>query len=94
MKPQLHTVRTLILVDNVDAGTVRLVDFAISMGQPWQAIHVAMDPELSAVIQQKWQTRIGIGELKILPSPYRSLTGPIRRYISSLLQEDPTALST
>ncbi len=92
LTPMHYRVRTLVLVDNVHAGTVQLVDFANSLGRPWQAIHVAIDPELSLAVQQKWKERIGIGELKILPSPYRSLTGPIRRYISSLQQEDPDAI--
>ena len=34
-------------------------------------------------------SRVGIGELVILSSPYRSLSQPIRQYIKSLLAQHP-----
>lgn len=68
-----------------------LVNFALSLGQPWDAIHVAIDPHQNIDIQQIWAAGIGIGELTMLPSPYRSLSDPIRRYISLLQAEDPNA---
>ncbi|MCA9913771.1 MAG: APC family permease, partial [Anaerolineae bacterium] len=35
-----RTVRTLILVDDVHAETARMVNFAKSLGHPWQAVHI------------------------------------------------------
>ena len=63
---QKHPVRTLILVDDVHAETVRMVDFAKSLDHPWQAIHVGIHPEKAETVRQKWQERIGEGELVIL----------------------------
>ena len=37
-------VQTVILVDDVHAETVRMVNFAKSLGLPWHAIHVATNP--------------------------------------------------
>ncbi len=82
-------VKTLILVDDVHMETVRLVNFAKSLQHPWQAIHVGVNPEKSEKIVEKWQKRIGEGELVILPSPYRLLAEPIREYVESLQQENP-----
>lgn len=81
---QSRTVQTLILVDNVHAETVRLVNFAKSLGHPWRAVHVGTNPEKALDVQRKWQARIGEGELVILESPYRQLAEPIQDYILEL----------
>ncbi len=82
-------VQTLLLIDDVHAETVRLVNFAKSLGHPWQAVHVAINPEKARSAQAKWQERIGEGELHIIPSPYRLLSDPIRQYVEDLLEKQP-----
>lgn len=84
-----HPVVTIILVDNVHAETVRMVNFAKSIGHPWKAVHVSVNPERLADTMQKWAKRVGEGELVILDSPYRQLSEPIQQYILSLQAEDP-----
>lgn len=86
---QKRPVRTLILVDDVHAETVRMVDFAKSLDHPWQAVHVGIHPEKAEVVKQKWIKRIGEGELVILESPYRMLVDPIKGYIESIQREYP-----
>ncbi|MBK8026786.1 MAG: APC family permease [Chloroflexi bacterium] len=89
--PELHKreVRTLILVDDVHKETVRMVDFANSLDHQWQAVHVAISPEKAEKVRQKWEQRVGTGELVILPSPYRQLAEPIREYIGQIQAEIP-----
>lgn len=82
-------VQTVILVDDVHAETVRLVNFAKSLRHPWRAIHVGISPEKAEVVEEKWNERIGEGELVILPSPYRLLAEPIQEYIEQLQKETP-----
>jgi amino acid transporter len=82
-------VETIILVDDVHAETVRLVNFAKSLGHRWRAIHVAVNPEKAETVQKKWAKRIGEGELVIIPSPYRLLAEPIRDYIEAIQEEEP-----
>jgi hypothetical protein len=84
-----HPVVTIILVDNVHAETVRMVNFAKSLGHPWKAVHVSVNPERLADTMQKWAKRVGEGELVILDSPYRQLSEPIQQYILSLQAKDP-----
>lgn len=86
---QPRNVRAIVLVGDVHRETLRLVEFANSLGIPWQAVHVAVNEDRVASIQQKWAERVGIGELVILRSPYRSLSRPIRKYVIQLLQENP-----
>ena len=81
--------QTLILVDGVHAETVRVVNFAKSLGHPWKAIHVATNPQKAERTRQDWDRYIGEGELVILPSPFRSLTAPIREYVEQILDERP-----
>ena len=84
-----YAMQTLILVDGVHAETVRVVNFAKSLGHPWKAIHVAINPQKAERTRQDWDRYIGEGELVILPSPFRSLTAPIREYVEQILDERP-----
>ncbi len=83
---------TVLLIDSVHMGTIQMVNFAKSLGNPWHAIHVGVSPEKEAAAQAKWDRYVGEGELVIIPSPYRHLLSPIREYISMLLKDNPDAI--
>ncbi len=91
VKVDLETrpVQTLILVDDVHAETVRMVNFAKSLGHPWRAVHIGVNPDKIDLVQEKWKKRIGEGELVIIPSPYRLLAEPLRDYILQIQEEQP-----
>jgi amino acid transporter len=74
-------IRTVILVDDVHRGTLRLVEFAKSLGNPWVALHVDYNDRGAEPMQRKWQERIGEGQLVVLPSPYRHLIEPVRDFV-------------
>ena len=78
---ETRPVQTLILVDDVHAETVRMVNFAKSLGHPWRAVHIGTNPDKIKIVQEKWKKRVGEGELVVLPSPYRQLAEPLRDYI-------------
>ena len=82
-------IQTILLISDVHRETLRLVEVANSLGVPWTAIHVGVNEARLESIQQKWEERVGMGKLVILPSPYRSLSQPIRHYIKSLLAQHP-----
>lgn len=84
-----RSVKSIILVDNVHAETVRMVNFAKSLCDDWVALHVAVSPERTAQTHEKWKQRIGEGELVVLDSPYRQLSEPIQDYILKLQEKDP-----
>lgn len=84
-----RAVRTVVLVADVHRETMRLVEFAQSLGIPWEAVHIGVYEERVPEIRRKWQERIGVGELIVVPSPYRSLTRPLRWYIEKILKENP-----
>ncbi len=82
-------VHTVVLVGDVHRETMQLMQFVYSLGTPWTAVHVAVNPERVPLIQKKWNERVGLGELIILPSPFRSLSRPIRRYLQSVVEQYP-----
>jgi amino acid transporter len=87
-----HPVETIVLVNDIHQGTMQMISFAESLGKPWVAVHVAVRPEKTARVLEKWNTYLGDrGTLYILPSPYRSLTGPIVRLVKEVKREHPDA---
>lgn len=86
-----HPVQTVVLVDGVHAGTLQLVDFAKSLGHPWRAIHIGVNPERTRKVRAIWDEKIGEGEFVVIPSPYRQLNRPIRTYIKTMLRDNPDA---
>jgi amino acid transporter len=92
VKTTPHPIRTIVLVDDVHRGTVRVVDFAKSLGHSWTPVHVDYNDRKTHLVQRKWRERIGEGELVILPSPYRRLVEPIVEYIQRELEANPNIL--
>jgi amino acid transporter len=90
-RPKRHIgpVLSLLFIEDVHAGTLRMVDYAKSMGCPWKAIHIEVKPGKAALVEQKWKERVGEGELIIVPSPYRQLIEPIREIVESELEKHP-----
>ncbi len=86
---EIRPVQTLILVDDVHAETVRLVNFAKSLNHPWRAVHIAANPDKVETVKAKWKSRIGEGELVIIPSPFRQLAEPLHNYIEQVRTEQP-----
>ena len=82
---------TLVMVDNLHASSIRAINFALSLGQPWTAVHISIDPERTVDLQRKWVARMGDRPLVILPSPYRSLTQPLLRHVRELRERQPDA---
>lgn len=82
---------TLVLIDNLHAASIRALNFTMSLGTPWSAVHISIDPDRTADLQRKWAARMGDVPLVILDSPYRSLTEPLVAYVQSLRQETPEA---
>ncbi len=89
VRPIPHRMKTIVLVDDVHIGTVRIVEFAKSLGREWTALHVDYNDRKTSVVERKWKERVGEGELVILCSPFRKLIDPIKDYIQSELDQDP-----
>jgi amino acid transporter len=84
--------KTIILVDDINTGTLRMIRFAKTLGHPWIALHVNFDPERAKEVKQKWDDLIGESELVFLYSPYRLLLEPITEYIDKTKKEIPNGI--
>jgi hypothetical protein len=94
VNPARHDVQMVLLIDDVHAGTVPMIEFAMSYGDRWMAVHVDDDSRKTAMIQTKWQQRLGAlnHPLTIVPSPYRNLTESVVAYVEGLLEKNPHGL--
>jgi amino acid transporter len=78
-----HT--ALVLVSGIHRGVVPALEFAKSIAPDnTTALYVDLDAEHADKVRTKW-AHWGCGiPLEILPSPYRSLVGPILHYIDEI----------
>ncbi|MBC7714689.1 MAG: APC family permease [Rhizobacter sp.] len=81
--------KTIILVDDVNTGTLRMIRFAKTLGHPWIALHVNFDHARAEEVQKKWNEIIGESELVFLYSPYRLLLEPVTEFLRKLKVEMP-----
>jgi hypothetical protein len=52
------------------------------------AVHVAVDPHAADKLKAKWKKRYaGVASLRVLPSPYRDVVGPLQEYLDRRLAE-------
>ena len=94
VNPVKQDVLTLVFVDDVHAGTVPMVEFAISQRHSWLAVHFDDNPDKTAIIQQKWRERMVHVHhpLLIVSAPYRNLTEVAVNYVQHQLDKDPHRL--
>jgi len=74
-----HTV--LVLVASLNRGVIPALEYAKSISGRVEAVHVELDAAATEQLKKDWE-EWGCGiPLKVLPSPYRSLSGPLLKYI-------------
>ncbi len=88
-KHNIGPVSSILLIDNVHLGTLAMVDYAKSVGGPWKAIHIEVNPDTTEKVRQKWAQYVGEGELTIVPSPYRQLVQPLHDILEAELATHP-----
>ena len=87
---EARNVQTLVLIDDIHAETVRMINFAKSLKGDWKAIHIGTNPDKEAKVRRKWEKRFGgEGELVVVPSPFRLLAEPLEDYINQIREEQP-----
>jgi len=86
--PLVHSpIRVVVPISGVHRGTIGALAYAASISPDVTAVYVEMEPGSGDQIQEAWQ-EAGLdahARLVIVPSPYRSLVGPLLDYLH---QED------
>jgi len=81
----------LVLVQNVNKGTLEAINYARSLSNKTIAVHVEIDADHTAVLSEQWLRLFPDIELEVLESPYRSLVGPVLRFIDTTRGAHPGA---
>ncbi|PKN84389.1 MAG: permease [Chloroflexi bacterium HGW-Chloroflexi-8] len=78
--------RVILLLSGVHRGTLAGLKYAESLSDDVTAVHVSIDEDETAKVQQKWESWGDGIRLVILDSPYRLLIEPLLDYIQGLNQ--------
>jgi amino acid transporter len=78
--------RVILPISGVHRGTLAALHYALSLSDDITAVHVSIDPEETAKLQQKWEVWGGGVRLVVLDSPYRLLIEPLAEYIEDISQ--------
>ena len=84
----------IVIVGQLNRGTVEALDYARSIGDEVVAIHVDTGLTNRAQLQQKWQQFEADIPLVILDSPYREIVAPIVEFVRKYEAQHPGVLST
>lgn len=77
-----HTV--LVLVSSLHRGTIPAMEYAKTISNKVEAVHIELNPEATRRLRAAWD-EWGCGiPLTILKSPYRSITEPLLEYIDEV----------
>jgi amino acid transporter len=73
--------RVVIPISGVHRGTADAVDYACSVSKEVTAVYIELEPGSGQRIQEKWQRWWPNVPLVVLPSPYRSIVGPLLDFL-------------
>ena len=77
----------LVLVPALHRGVMPALEYARSLSPDCRAVHICTDPERTPQLRERWEQWGHDVPLVILNSPYRSLIGPIMRYLDAVQHE-------
>jgi len=81
--------KVVVPVSGMHRGTLEALHFARVMSKDVTAVIVDLDPAETARVQEKWVTWGQDIPLVVLPSPYRSMVGPLLQYLDETDERDP-----
>jgi hypothetical protein len=73
--------RIVVPVSEVHPGIVNAIDFARSICRDVTAVYVELEPGAGQRMREKWQEEHLDVPLVVVPSPYRSIIGPLLDYL-------------
>lgn len=85
IRPRHNTV--IILISGIHRPVISALQYAKSLSNDVTAVYVNIDDATTERIKSKWKEWSGGVPLKVLESPYRSITGPLLDYIEKADEE-------
>jgi amino acid transporter len=87
-----HTV--IVLVSSLNKGTIPALQYAQSISERVEAVHVKVNDEATKRLQKAWKSWDCNVSLVVLDSPYRSINEPLLDYIDEVEDRYPNDLMT
>jgi hypothetical protein len=94
VRPVEHEV--IVPISGIHRGVLQALDYAktIASGSHITALYINLDEDATQKLRMKWGGFVEGVELVVIASPYRSLVGPLVRYIDRRLKLHPQKLVT
>jgi amino acid transporter len=93
-KAEVVTHPAIVVVGQLNRGTLEALDYARSIADEIVAVHVDFGTTDRDKLQQRWEQLVGDIPLVIVDSPYRSVVSPIVEFVSKYEAQHPGVLST
>lgn len=93
VQPIEHEV--IVPISGIHRGVLQALEYAKAIGQGHvTAIYINVDDETTQKLREKWSSWVEGVELVVIASPYRSLIGPLTRYIDRRVTLNPNKVVT
>nr|BFF16247.1 hypothetical protein GCM10025699_75500 [Microbacterium flavescens] len=90
-----HGDHAIVLVGTMQKPVLKALDYAIAARhESLEAVHVGIDDEATALLQQQWAEHDIEVPLRIVPSPYRDISVPLIKYIKAHREEHGSEVVT
>ena len=77
----------LVLVPRVHRGVLDALSYARLTSEDVRAVYIETDPDRTAAMKRDWNAYVPDIPLVIMESPFRSLVGPLLRYLDAVQKE-------
>ncbi len=85
----------LLMLPSLHRGALTALAYARSISNDCRAIHIEIDPADTPRLLKDWERYVGEDiPLVVLPSPYRSLIGPLSAYLDQVQADHPEKIVT
>ena len=93
-KPLVVTHPAVVVVGQLNRGTVEALDYARTIADEIVAVHVDIGSTDRENLQEKWRNMESDIPLEIIDSPYRSVIAPIVDFVSQFEERHPDVFTT
>ena len=93
-KAEVVTHPAVVIVGQLNRGTVEALDYARSIGDEIVALHIDIGSTNREKLQHRWRQLEADIPLVIIESPYRSVVTPIVEFVSQFEARHPGVFST
>jgi amino acid transporter len=93
-KPEVVTHPAVVIVGQLNQGTVQALDYARTIADEIVAVHVDIGSTNREKLRKSWEQLESDIPLKIIDSPYRALIEPILEFVSDFEAEHPEVFTT